>query len=639
MTQISRPQGGLRVTYPDSGAYTAVEWAERIRPFHSGDFHEEAVHSADLEDSGVVPTNANFLNVTDDGVDIAIDTGVACVHGHVLFNDASLTISPTHPGAGDTYTVVAVQNDTAVAYNTNLDCPAPYAAGVPAYSTRLAILQDTALVQNANYWMIPLATFDISAAGAITNLADARLYTDTRFEVDSFDDDAITDAIHIGVHDITDSGGAAGMGVGIRAHLVNDNGDLEQAGQLALVWTDATDGGEDSRFEMRLSAGNADNLSGVVEAPTTASVDGNARGESAVDWQGDRSAAAQVASGDYATLSGGHDGTASGDYATVGGGSNNTASGDYSTVGGGQSTNTNGDYATASGGSGNNASATMSTVAGGDSNTASDLYAAVGGGGDNLASADYTTVSGGYDNEAAGDYSTVGGGSTNDNDLTASYGTIGGGRDNNCLGESTTVSGGRGNYAMDNYAAVGGGRGNSASADYATIAGGYDNTASGDYASVPGGLYGLADLYGQVAHASGQFAAAGDAQGTIQMVARCTTAGGGAATELFLDGAGGAERMVIPADSAWTYHILIVAMRQNAAAVHSSTASGVIYRDNANNTTLASAAGVVVEQAGGGTAAVAADDPNDSLKITFTDDGANVYRAVATIRLAQVTYP
>jgi hypothetical protein len=63
---------------------------------------------------------------------------------------------------------------------------------------------------------------------------------------------------------------------------------------------------------------------------------GNTRGQGAVDLQSARSAATQVASGDYSVIGGGLDNTASGFAATVGGGYHgNTASGSYATVGGG----------------------------------------------------------------------------------------------------------------------------------------------------------------------------------------------------------------------------------------------------------------------------------------------------------------
>jgi hypothetical protein len=62
---------------------------------------------------------------------------------------------------------------------------------------------------------------------------------------------------------------------------------------------------------------------------------GDPRGLHAVDLQSARSAATQVASGDYSVIGGGVDNTASGDAATVGGGEGNTASGDYSAIPGG----------------------------------------------------------------------------------------------------------------------------------------------------------------------------------------------------------------------------------------------------------------------------------------------------------------
>jgi hypothetical protein len=82
---------------------------------------------------------------------------------------------------------------------------------------------------------------------------------------------------------------------------------------------------------------------------------GNTRGQGAVDLQSARSAATQVASGDYSVIGGGQNNTASGVAATVGGGSGNTASGVAATVGGG---------------SGNTASGSAATVGGGLQNTA-----------------------------------------------------------------------------------------------------------------------------------------------------------------------------------------------------------------------------------------------------------------------------
>ena len=164
---------------------------------------------------------------------------------------------------------------------------------------------------------------------------------------------------------------------------------------------------------------------------------GNQRGLHAVDLQSARSAATQVASGDYSVIGGGRDNTASGWWATVGGGWSNTAS-SYSatvgggrfntasdwdaTVGGGRGNTANGDGATVGGGGSNTASGIVATVGGGNYNTASGLYATVGGGSFNTASGDRATVGGGNNNTASGDYSVVPGG--NRNTANANYNLV-----------------------------------------------------------------------------------------------------------------------------------------------------------------------------------------------------------------------
>jgi len=167
---------------------------------------------------------------------------------------------------------------------------------------------------------------------------------------------------------------------------------------------------------------------------------GDPRGLHAVDLQSERSAATQVASGDYSVIGGGQDNTASGWWATVGGGWSNTASGGGATVGGGA-------Y-----------------------NTASGLAATVGGGAYNTASEQAATVGGGEENTASGFAATVGGGASNNASFFAA--TVGGGDRNTASGVGATV---------------GGGHRNTASRDLATVGGGYQNTASGDYSAIPGG--------------------------------------------------------------------------------------------------------------------------------------------------------
>jgi hypothetical protein len=123
---------------------------------------------------------------------------------------------------------------------------------------------------------------------------------------------------------------------------------------------------------------------------------GDPRGLHAVDLQSARSAATQVASGDYSVIGGGRGNTASGWVASVGGGYRNTASGSYATVGGGAINTASGNRATVGGGAINTASGDAATVGGGYRNTASGSYATVGGGRNNAASGDYSAIPGGY---------------------------------------------------------------------------------------------------------------------------------------------------------------------------------------------------------------------------------------------------
>lgn len=95
-----------------------------------------------------------------------------------------------------------------------------------------------------------------------------------------------------------------------------------------------------------------------------------------------------IASGDYASVSGGPFNTASGDFASVSAGTFNTASGEYAVV---------------SGGSGNIASGPLSSVSGGFRNTASGERASVSGGQLNVASGFLSSILGGSGNTVSTD--------------------------------------------------------------------------------------------------------------------------------------------------------------------------------------------------------------------------------------------
>lgn len=147
----------------------------------------------------------------------------------------------------------------------------------------------------------------------------------------------------------------------------------------------------------------------LAAVPDNAVLGGTARGQYAVDFQLARTAASEVASGDYSVVAGGVSNTAGAPYAAVSGGQSNLATGIYACVGGGTLNTASGELTAISGGLQNTASGLRSVVGGGQLNVASNPYSAVLGGTGNTASGTYSSVAGGISNTASGDYSHASG--------------------------------------------------------------------------------------------------------------------------------------------------------------------------------------------------------------------------------------
>jgi hypothetical protein len=329
---------------------------------------------------------------------------------------------------------------------------------------------------------------------------------------------------------------------------------------------------------------------------------GDARGTEAVDLQVRRSASTMVASGTSSTIAGGKNNTASGAVSAVGGGDGNAATADGTTIGGGQS---------------NQASTAGATVAGGDTNIASGDHSTVGGGDTNTASNFFSTVAGGEVNVASGVESTVGGGS-----------------DNIASGAGSTIAGGLLNTAAGGGGVLGGSV-NHATGTHSSILGGTVNTSSGQNSAILGGQNGTVDKYGQIGHASGRFAADGDAQ-VSELVMRINTTNATPA-ELFLNGS--TLRCTIPTGKSWMFEISLVA-RTDAGLDAIYTSIGVI-RNNAGTTTLSGTTTTEVFDGASLPATpvvVTADDANDALVITVTGIAATNIRWVARVRLVEVAY-
>jgi hypothetical protein len=121
---------------------------------------------------------------------------------------------------------------------------------------------------------------------------------------------------------------------------------------------------------------------GALQAQKTDSTatGGNARGANAVDWQTQRNAAAQVASGSQSFIGGGGFNVASNQYSTIVGGTGNTAGGFAGSIVGGSSNNAGGSSSFIGGGTSNTATSANNGIVAGQSNTAAGYFNFIGGG-------------------------------------------------------------------------------------------------------------------------------------------------------------------------------------------------------------------------------------------------------------------
>jgi len=330
-----------------------------------------------------------------------------------------------------------------------------------------------------------------------------------------------------------------------------------------------------------------------------------------------------------------------GDSATIGGGSGNLAfliGGSGATVGGGIQ-NQIYDYqssgATISGGSNNFI---------GVNSTRGCFVGTISGGANNsITSSDTSVIGGGKNNIISGtdgiDGNTIGGGTSNYVYEGYLGTTIAGGSWNSIHGNYfTTIGGGSGNFisVIADGSVIAGGVSNfvESSSLQASVGGGYSNVVNATYAAIPGGALALAKNYGQMAHANGMFASAGDAQ-TSEYVSRNTTTNA-TQTDLFLDGI--TKRIVVPVNSTWTFDVLISARASggNSAAYR---IFGAI-KNNAGTTTLLGILNktIIGEDISTWDANIVADDPTDSLVVRVTGASATTIRWVATVRTTEVNF-
>lgn len=362
----------------------------------------------------------------------------------------------------------------------------------------------------------------------------------------------------------------------------------------------------------------------LAQLPDNLTSGGNKRGINSVDLQTSRTSATHVAAAPYSVISGGR---------------NNwmQSYSDNSFIGGGTGNRTQNLYCAIAGGSNNNASLSYAFIGAGSNNTADAGFAAICAGTSNFNQGGYGFIGAGQANSITGNYDVVCGGQSNT--ASATHATIAGGQSNTANNAHATVGGGQGNTASQSHATVAGGISNTASGTFSAIIGGSTNTASGAY-SVASGFRADADKYGMRSHASGQFAAVGDAQLQEMVMRRVTT--DNTQVELSADGDGtSTHQLGIVNDTTVAFDILVVARRTDADNESAAwNVTGCI--DNNNNVCALVGTPTVTslgdDSAGAWLLSVAAEDAaGKRLKILATGQTGKTIRWVAHVRSVKVT--
>ena len=159
------------------------------------------------------------------------------------------------------------------------------------------------------------------------------------------------------------------------------------------------------------------------------------------------------------------------------------ASGEYATVSGGFVNHAEGKYSSVSGGSKNHATGENASISGGGDGVASGLNSSISGGRQNKATGEFASVSGGDQNEAAGKQSTISGGTANK--TTGDWSTIVGGAYNVASGNSSLALGGMMSAVQGMYS-VGIAGGSTSSLATQGFAAGYQSSVNVAYGTAIG---------------------------------------------------------------------------------------------------------------------------------------------------------
>jgi len=240
----------------------------------------------------------------------------------------------------------------------------------------------------------------------------------------------------------------------------------------------------------------------------------------------------------------------------------------------------------------------------------------------------------GENNIAQGDLnaSAIGG---KGNTASGYYAIASGGQNNSVTGARSGILAGSSNTVSGSNSVILGGASNTASGQHCFIFG-QNSTASETYA-IATGYYAKAAITGKKAHASGSFAAAGDAQGG-QFILRADTTDATATVLTTTNSAADTDNQIVAAsDTCITFDGTITAMQNGAQAYASWKIEGLLVNDG-GTTTLANSATTVIQNSSGWGMALSADNTNNALAITCTGEASHNIRWVANIRTTECTF-
>jgi hypothetical protein len=213
------------------------------------------------------------------------------------------------------------------------------------------------------------------------------------------------------------------------------------------------------------------------------------------------------------------------------------------------------------------------------------------------------------------------------------YSVVVGGRDSGASGQQAGVYSCNTGAATQANAVVLGGTNNTASGTNAVVLGGSLNTASSTATSAFGERA-LADRLRLRAHASGMFAATGDAQ-RIRAVLRCKTTTN-AAVEMALDGS--TTYLTIPSGKVIFCNIKVVGVKSDGAVV--ATYERQYAAKNVAGTSSEVFAPVTIgtDNASSTSLEVATVDAGDYIRIRPTGITSETWRWVASVDAVEVAY-